>query len=374
MDNTNISETSDSSVNDEEHNHNNIPINPLPQNPNIINNLNVLSQIGFFQNNSMFHNQQQSQHNFNIASLFYPLINIPLNINSQDNQENNENNENYENDEDNEDNEDYDQENINIHEEHEYNEDHENHENHDDEHVNENNQQPVYYYDPYALVSNMVNQNPNYDNEINNKIIEVMNDASNILFTSSEELINIINLSYLSNLQYSDELMNTIRYTIRTIFRDTTQYEIKDVVAGILTYSLSDINVIFNENYDLIYNIIQEELKRIYHRSYTMSLLSNIFNVNNVNNSQMENVKLTIKPEIIENIPKRKFKDCETKIKDINSKCTVCQASFENDDEIRILPCEHIYHIDCIDNWLTNYNYLCPCCREPAAEHFANIS
>jgi hypothetical protein len=220
----------------------------------------------------------------------------------------------------------------------------------------------------------MVNQNPNYDNEINNKIIEVMNDASNILFTSSEELINIINLSYLSNLQYSDELMNTIRYTIRTIFRDTTQYEIKDVVAGILTYSLSDINVIFNENYDLIYNIIQEELKRIYHRSYTMSLLSNIFNVNNVNNSQMENVKLTIKPEIIENIPKRKFKDCETKIKDINSKCTVCQASFENDDEIRILPCEHIYHIDCIDNWLTNYNYLCPCCREPAAEHFANIS
>ncbi len=199
-----------------------------------------------------------------------------------------------------------------------------------------------------------------------------MNDASNMLFTSSEELINIIDRSYLINLQYSDGLTNIIKYTIRTSFRDTPQYEIKEVVAGILTYSLSDINVIFNENYDLIYNIIQQELKRIFSRSYVISLLANVFNGNNLNNPQMENVKLTIKPEIIENIPKKKFKDYDEKIKDMNSKCTICQVGFDNDDETRILPCEHTYHIDCIDNWLTNYNYMCPCCRKPAGEHFAN--
>jgi hypothetical protein len=117
-----------------------------------------------------------------------------------------------------------------------------------------------------------------------------MNDASNMLFTSSEELINIINISYLTNLQYSDGLTNIIKYTIRTSFRDAPQYEIKDIIAGILTYSLSEINIVFNENYDLIYSIIQDELKRIYSRSYTISLLANLFNVNN---SQMENVKLT---------------------------------------------------------------------------------
>lgn len=309
--------------------------------------------------------------NYNIANLFFPLINGSLNINLQNNnQPINEN--------DQEDYIDDNQETIDIHEEHEYNEnEHEYNENEHNEHEyneNEHNHNFPYYFEPYNMVSNMVNQNPNYDNEINNKIIEVMNDASNMLFTSSEELINIINMSYLTNLQYSDGLSNIIIYTIRSSFRDTPQYEIKDVVAGILTYSLSDINVVFNENYDLIYSIIQQELKRIYSRSYIISLLANLFNVNNVNNPQMENVKLTIKPEIIENIPKKKFKDYDQKIKDMNSKCTICQVGFENNDETRILPCDHTYHVDCIDNWLTNYNYMCPCCREPAGEHFANLS
>ena len=371
-DKDNTTNTSDSeNIVSVESNEEDININPLFPNPSLTNNLNILSDFGYFQNNSLYNNQLvNNPNNYNIANLFFPLINGSLNINLQNNLQNNNQLNNENNQEDNqEDNIDDNQETIDIHEEHEYNENE--HELNEHEH-NEHNF--PYYFEPYNMVSNMVNQNPNYDNEINNKIIEVMNDASNMLFTSSEELINIINMSYLTNLQYSDGLSNIIKYTIRTSFRDTPQYEIKDVVAGILTYSLSDINVVFNENYDLIYSIVQQELKRIYSRSYIISLLANLFNVNNVNNPQMENVKLTIKPEIIENIPKKKFKDYDQKIKDMNSKCTICQVGFENNDEARILPCDHTYHVDCIDNWLTNYNYMCPCCREPAGEHFANLS
>jgi len=380
MENDNISDnstnTSDSEniglvePNEEENNSYNIPIiniNPFVQNSyqGLTNNLNVLSQFGYFQNNSLYNNQiGNNPNNYNLLNLFYPLINSSLNINQPNIDQQNidqpnidqQNTDQPNNDINQEDYIDDNQENIDIHEEHE-------------DEPNENNFS--YNFDPYMIESNMIIQNPNYDNEINNKIIEVMNDASNMLFTSSEELINIINMSYLTNLQYSDGLSNIIKYTIRTSFRDTPQYEIKEVVAGILTYSLSAINVVFNENYDLIYNIIQQELKRIFSRSYVISLLANVFN-NNVNNPQMENVKLTIKPEIIENIPKKKFKDYDEKIKDMNSKCTICQVGFDNNDETRILPCEHIYHVDCIDNWLTNYNYMCPCCRKPAGEHFAN--
>jgi hypothetical protein len=208
-----------------------------------------------------------------------------------------------------------------------------------------------------------------------------MEEASTKLFTTSEELISIVEISYLGNLQYTDELSNLIKYTIKTVFRDTPQYEFSDVISGILTYSLSQINVVFNDNYTLVYEILVDEIKRLISRSYTFAILSDMIMNSHQGNqgipgnygNQMDNVKLTVKPEIIEGITKKKFKEYESNIKEINTKCTVCQACFEDEDDTRILNCNHVYHTDCIDNWLTNYNYLCPCCREPAAEHFANL-
>jgi|LauGreDrversion4_2_1035121.scaffolds.fasta_scaffold187574_1 hypothetical protein len=228
------------------------------------------------------------------------------------------------------------------------------------------------YYHPFNMLSNLVNINPNSNVEINNRVNVLMEEASNKLFTTPEDLNAIIEISYLSNLQYTDELSNLIKYTIRTAFRDTHQFQISDVIAAILTYSLSQINVVFNDNYTLVYEILVDEIKRLISRSYTFMLLSDM--IMNSPQGNMENIKLTVKPEIIEGITRKKFKEYESNIKEVNTKCTVCQACFEGEDDTRILNCNHVYHTDCIDNWLTNYNYLCPCCREPAAEHFANLS
>ena len=32
--------------------------------------------------------------------------------------------------------------------------------------------------------------------------------------------------------------------------------------------------------------------------------------------------------------------------------CRVCLTDFNDGDRLRTLPCCHIYHIDCIDQWL----------------------
>eukprot|EP00743_Colponemidia_sp_Colp-15_P006951 GILK01007502.1.p1 GENE.GILK01007502.1~~GILK01007502.1.p1 ORF type:complete len:603 (-),score=104.42 GILK01007502.1:104-1912(-) len=45
-----------------------------------------------------------------------------------------------------------------------------------------------------------------------------------------------------------------------------------------------------------------------------------------------------------------------------DKKCMVCQYSFDDGDTLRVLPCIHSYHVECIDRWL-QINMTCPVCQ-----------
>lgn len=45
-----------------------------------------------------------------------------------------------------------------------------------------------------------------------------------------------------------------------------------------------------------------------------------------------------------------------------NDNCIICITDFEENDGIRMLPCCHIYHFACVDNWLSRKK-TCPMCR-----------
>lgn len=46
-----------------------------------------------------------------------------------------------------------------------------------------------------------------------------------------------------------------------------------------------------------------------------------------------------------------------------SEKCQVCLNSYQLEETIRILPCHHGFHKDCIDEWLTQGQNKCPLCR-----------
>eukprot|EP00088_Acartia_fossae_P066660 TRINITY_DN82752_c0_g1_i1.p1 TRINITY_DN82752_c0_g1~~TRINITY_DN82752_c0_g1_i1.p1 ORF type:complete len:111 (+),score=10.22 TRINITY_DN82752_c0_g1_i1:46-333(+) len=43
--------------------------------------------------------------------------------------------------------------------------------------------------------------------------------------------------------------------------------------------------------------------------------------------------------------------------------CPICQDDFELDQSVTVLPCDHYYHSDCVNKWLTMHG-TCPVCRK----------
>merc|ERR1711896_59699 len=61
-----------------------------------------------------------------------------------------------------------------------------------------------------------------------------------------------------------------------------------------------------------------------------------------------------------EQIKKIKSKTLKKKIK--GERCCICLGDFEKKDKIRELPCKHMFHKDCVDEWL-GQNRKCPLCK-----------
>lgn len=64
---------------------------------------------------------------------------------------------------------------------------------------------------------------------------------------------------------------------------------------------------------------------------------------------------------------KEKEEDCMTSStlsSSSRSECVICMYDFQIGDRIRYLPCLHVYHDVCIDDWLMR-SLTCPSCLEP---------
>ncbi|XP_069783263.1 RING finger protein 11-like [Narcine bancroftii] len=80
--------------------------------------------------------------------------------------------------------------------------------------------------------------------------------------------------------------------------------------------------------------------------------------------TEEEQIRIAQRLGLIQHLPKGSY-DCgqdahNKKIKE----CVICMMDFVYGDPIRFLPCMHIYHMECIDEWLMR-SFTCPSCMEP---------
>ncbi|KAM4748592.1 RING finger protein 11-like [Rhinophrynus dorsalis] len=80
--------------------------------------------------------------------------------------------------------------------------------------------------------------------------------------------------------------------------------------------------------------------------------------------TEEEQVWIAQRIGLIHHLPKGSYDPgsgpAEKKLKE----CVICMLDFVRGDHVRFLPCMHIYHVECIDDWLMR-SFTCPSCMEP---------
>ncbi|KPU74712.1 uncharacterized protein Dana_GF21695, isoform D [Drosophila ananassae] len=71
-------------------------------------------------------------------------------------------------------------------------------------------------------------------------------------------------------------------------------------------------------------------------------------------------VKIAKRIGLMQHLPIGTYDGCSKKSRE----CVICMAELSVGEAVRYLPCMHIYHVNCIDDWLLR-SLTCPSCLEP---------
>lgn len=84
--------------------------------------------------------------------------------------------------------------------------------------------------------------------------------------------------------------------------------------------------------------------------------------------NDFEDVKITLSNEEFDNLDKLQV-DSDNEEDYKHKECNVCIEYYKKGDKLTRLPCQHIFHEECIENWLCNENVKCPICRNDTRQN-----
>jgi len=184
----------------------------------------------------------------------------------------------------------------------------------------------------------------------NNEDMDANNQEENISSeTKNDELENE------DDEMKEDFFENNINYNVNSLHSNNTRRAYYNNINSQRTLDNYLINVVYGD--------IEQQST-----SDSINTLSNFFdNLVNSLNTQLinqESVIVCLTDEEFNNLNKDSWSSEKYKYND----CTVCGDNFKDEQDIIILPCEHIYHNECIEPWLCKNSNKCPVCRKEVAK------
>ena len=163
----------------------------------------------------------------------------------------------------------------------------------------------------------------------------------------------------MSNLHFFNILFgNSIRNNINEIIEEASFSSIINFEELINNIDLSNI---INDLPNQLTNIVDNmDFSYIYFDS-SIILLDNSFIFSEINSEN--NRKKVLLNSDFEKLEKKKFNNNEALKKEYNLECPISLKDFNNNDEIIVLPCNHIFLEENIKKWLTLSSNDCPICR-----------
>lgn len=98
-----------------------------------------------------------------------------------------------------------------------------------------------------------------------------------------------------------------------------------------------------------------------------IGMFNSLHNFININGPNMENVTVTTDKKSLDRIQKNIITP------EMKETCTICMDDMKIGDEYYNLSCRHVFHTECINEYLLNYNHVCPLCKEEIGDKQINI-
>jgi hypothetical protein len=224
------------------------------------------------------------------------------------------------------------------------------------------------------------------ENNFNFSFIPLLNERNIIRYPISNILNNIFHLSNIEkdnveqdiimqdNIEQDTneqdmEIQNTQNTETQNIETQNTTDQEKIIEENSLENIIHTIDNYFKNynNTEINNNELIEEDNFLLDNEYTYNDIPDLINITyelpSIFNYLEDNIIIALNDEEFNNLDKIKYKEDSLYIENTNKECLICLDNFVENDEIIKIKCNHIFHTNCIKQWLCKESNKCPICR-----------
>tara|TARA_B100000123_G_C25716448_1_gene422381 strand:- start:92 stop:907 length:816 start_codon:yes stop_codon:yes gene_type:complete len=206
---------------------------------------------------------------------------------------------------------------------------------------------------------NLINQQ-NQTNPQNPTNEQNLNNQQNP--TSQQNPTNLTPNIILDSIRRTENILNNIPLNLRNINRENEVNETNNQNRNIENNETQteNENTINQNNIDeTLTNNLRNRIRRVLPELVEITLYSDTAH-NNANEGEMEDIEV---PTDLGTLTNSTTVDLYQNINSSYDKCCICRETLNDTDIIRkINNCDHVFHLNCIDTWLSS-NTMCPICR-----------